>query len=558
MILFLCSWLHAKPQSLAPVVDAFQKEMNRGLELALENQPTPYWIEGNILDIHTSRTSTSNGELLYQNTSEIRRIRIDVRVGDSTFDNSNLDSYGYRGVVMTWLPLEDEPLALRRSIWLGIDRAYKDAVDTYAQKEAAWDNRIYPERPEMLSLTSINSIDSTDKVESLSMTWAQELSASLSTVWRDYDNLEYNEVLVSEQQVLEDTINTEGLHTSQSHSLYIIRAEVIAKAEDGNPLRDTRSWVFNDRESIISTQEMQQELVEMADWITTLQTAPIEDSYLGPVIFEGRAATEIFRQLLQSQISGTPPAAPIPDADGSIPQSIPLSRIGRRVLPVGWTVIDDANTEKQLPGHYTFDAQGVRPQRVELITSGVVQNLLMSRIPRETSTMSTGHARAVGSERFIAFPSIVTVEPKKHVSTQRLIRKGLQLSSQTGSEYILVVKYIEPFALTENFEIAFSGDEQLSGLTTPTVVVRRYADGHEEPVRGLRFVGVDRRVLKDIVLAGPQEDFIGMTDDSNGRYGLGPTSGQPVSWSVPSVLIEEVEMSGQGGGEQRILPPPTN
>ena len=114
------------------------------------------------------------------------------------------------------------------------------------------------------------------------------------------------------------------------------------------------------------------------------------------------------------------------------------------------------------------------------------------------------------------------------------------MSSQTGSDYILVVKYIEPFALTEDFEIAFSGDEQLSGLTKPTVVVRRYADGREEPIRGMRFVGVDRRILKDIVLAGPQQDFIGMTDHSSGRYGLGPTSGSLFLGPYPQFLSKKL------------------
>ena len=82
----------------------------------------------------------------------------------------------------------------------------------------------------------------------------------------------------------------------------------------------------------------------------------------------------------------------------------------------------------------------------------------------------------------------------------------------------MVIKYLEPLAASEDFEVAFTGDEQLSGLTTPSRVVRRYADGQEEPVRGLKFVGVDRRVLKDIVIAGPQQDYSGLMDDADGRY----------------------------------------
>lgn len=557
MILSLISLAIASENpSMSVAIEALQTEMTRGMaELTLDNQPTPYWMEGNIIDVRYSKTNSTSGEILFHDANRYRRLRLDVRVGDLSFDNSNIDSFSSRGTTMAWFPLDDDPIALRRPIWLSMDRAYKDAVDTYAQKVAAWETREYPDRPEMLSLQDIptmNSVDHSNIIDN----WSQETSLALSTSLKQYTELDDNEVLVYERSVVEDVVNSEGLHTSHTHSLYIIRAEAIAKATDGAMVRDTRSWIVTSPDELPSISEMQQELQMMAEWVLNLREAPIEQDYLGPVILEGNAATELFRQLLQAQMSGTPPAAPIPDRDGNIPPSVPSSRIGRRVLPQGWDVIDDGPAHPNLPGYYPFDAQGVAPQSVHVVQNGVVRDLLMSRIPREGFTESTGHARIEGRDRYLALPSIVQVTPDKHVSERKLTRKGLQLAKQTGSDYILVVKHIEPFALTYDFEIAFSGDEQLSGLTSPSVVVRRYADGREEPIRNARFVGVDKRVLKDIVLAGPQQEFMGRMDDSTGRYMIGATSGRPVSWSVPSILIEEMELNGQGGGQQYLLPHP--
>jgi len=93
-------------------------------------------------------------------------------------------------------------------------------------------------------------------------------------------------------------------------------------------------------------------------------------------------------------------------------------------------------------------------------------------------------------------------------------------------------------------------------MTIPLEVYRLYTDGREIPVRGASFVGVDKRVLRDIVLAGPQSNFIGLTDDHYGRYGLGYSGGIPMAWSAPSVLIAEMELRGQGGQELRVLPKP--
>ena len=50
-----------------------------------------------------------------------------------------------------------------------------------------------------------------------------------------------------------------------------------------------------------------------------------------------------------------------------------------------------------------------------------------------------------------------------------------------------------------SLEIAFSGDGPLAGLTQATEIYRLYADGRTEPVHSMKFIGVDRRVMRDIV-----------------------------------------------------------
>ena len=38
------------------------------------------------------------------------------------------------------------------------------------------------------------------------------------------------------------------------------------------------------------------------------------------------------------------------------------------------------------------------------------------------------------------------------------------------------------------------------------------------------------------------------------RYSMGLTGGLQVGWSVPELVISEMELIGQGGGEARLLP----
>jgi hypothetical protein len=106
--------------------------------------------------------------------------------------------------------------------------------------------------------------------------------------------------------------------------------------------------------------------------------------------------------------------------------------------------------------------------------------------------------------------------------------------------------------------MAFSGEGPLPGLTRPTEVVRRYADGREVPVRGAGFLGVDRRVLRDIALAGPSSNPTSVMDSAPGpgRFSVGTIGGLPTTWHVPAVLITELELRGSSGTEQRVIPRP--
>lgn len=546
----LVSWGYATP--ITPIM---QEEMQRGLtELTIEDQPRPYWISIQTTDKQSVMTVASNGSILQEKDDRTRRAIIDLRVGTPDFDNRNFDASSYNGMERVSLPIDNDSIAIKRELWLGLDSAYKDAIEGYSEKVSAWEGREYPKSIEMLPLTNIVSLPE----QSLPTTenWTTDYATQVSSVFSEYPFLDSNEVFVYHADYVKTLINTEGHQVSETFSQIVVAIEVTARAEDGTPMHTYRHWMEPNRESLPNINTIEEEARQMAGWLQTLQTAPIEEDYLGPVIFTQQPSMELFRQLLLSQLSATPPPSQMPDYDGTIPRVNPTARVGRRLLPLGWTVQDVTPAHPEEFGFYQYDDEGIAPVSTQLIDNGVVVNLLMSRIPRKNFDRSTGHGRADGLNRKVATPGVIEVRPKKHSSMRKLHKKGIQLAKQTGLDYVLVVQQIEPLCLTQNFEIAFSGDEQLSGLTVPTEVYRWYADGHTEPVRGLSFVGVDKKVLRDIVLAGEQGQFIATNDDIYNRYSVIPIDNIGTSWSTPSVLIGELELRGQGGQELRLLPPP--
>ena len=148
------------------------------------------------------------------------------------------------------------------------------------------------------------------------------------------------------------------------------------------------------------------------------------------------------RQFLHAQLSGTPPTSATPNADGTLPRNIPTARMGRRLLPWlerGRRCHDGPSTQRFLCLRCTRR----RSQACRVIEDGVVKDLLMTRIPRAEFTESTGMLGPSGGDRYVAFPSVVTVKLKRYTN-ERAVQKGVQLAKQTGNDYVFVIKTSNP------------------------------------------------------------------------------------------------------------------
>lgn len=542
------------------IMTAAEAEMKRAMAgLRLPDQPPPYLVKVEALDGNVATASASFGVLTSYDAGPYRTLRSEVRVGSYALDNSNFAGpYGDdAGVDSRGLPEDDEVIALQREMWLSLDHAYKGAAETYSAKLSARQGDT-TEHPPDLSKESplVTRPLSPRPVDGVLI---QNLVQALSRVGRDVPGIESSDAVARDWQGVRLICSSEGTRAWLPTGYTVVRVEIDARAGDGARIVDERSWVVSSPDHLPSLDQMKAAVRDMASWVQAMIQAPVEQDYLGPVLFEQPAAVELFRQLVAADISGTPPVED-PSEDPSNQRTVPTARIGRRLLPLGWSVVDDPRAIPGAAGAYDYDFEGVAAQRVHAVVDGVVRNLLMSRVPRKDIHHSNGHGRSLGTDRRVGMPAVVEVEPRKSVSSRRLRKRALQLARQAGLDYVLVVRRMEPPALSSDFQIAFSGDAPLSGLTRPLEAYRLYPDGREQPVRGLSFVGVDRRSLRDIDSAGHPGDPVGVLDTAAGpdRYTIGPVGGLPATWVVPPVVITELELRGHGGHETRLLPPPPN
>jgi hypothetical protein len=179
---------------------------------------------------------------------------------------------------------------------------------------------------------------------------------------------------------------------------------------------------------------------------------------------------------------------------------------------------------------------------VQLVTDGIVTDLLMSRVPRKGMQGTNGHGFGGLSARAVGKSTMTTVRPPRAASGTALVKRGLKISAAYGHDYVLVVRRLQdPSTLGVGDPDAWKRRGGAS-IPSPVAVRRVYADGREEVLRGARFVAVERWALRDIVAAGRVVTSDYLTSLDGDDSGLGPTGGRPCRMVAPAVLIGELEL----------------
>jgi hypothetical protein len=134
-----------------PVLRAMGDELDRSItELKLNDLDKPYFIQYTVYDDEDFTASATFGALSRSSPTHQRLVWAQVRVGGYDFDNTGYaGGRGGNGSAGSgaYTTLDDDYNALRHSLWLTTDAAYKSAVETIAQKRAYTQNRTTQDDP---------------------------------------------------------------------------------------------------------------------------------------------------------------------------------------------------------------------------------------------------------------------------------------------------------------------------------------------------------------------------------------------------------------------------
>ncbi|PYU34939.1 MAG: hypothetical protein DMG31_05000 [Acidobacteria bacterium] len=568
-------------KTLAALHDELERSKNR---LVLPGQQHPYFIEYRLLDLDERVISAEFGALLSSSTTRNRFMSVDVRVGNYKVDSSNfLSGEGFRGFLGSTgtVGIDRDYDSLRQDLWLATDQAYKQALDSFSNKQAAL--RALANAPTVDDFSqeaAVVMVEPRVEPDWTSRNWEAE-ARTVSAVLKSYPELYNSRVTYHLIYATSYLVTTEGTQIRTSRSLAAIEASLGTQADDGMPLHNFLAVYVNRPAQLPAAEAVRQQLDSKGKELAALRMAPPVHDYDGPMLFEARAAGSLLAQVLAPSVGGARPPVSMNTRFEQMMQALGgrsewMGRIGQRVLPLTVDLTDDP-TVQQFEGHdliasYQIDQDGVRAQKAALVQNGLLKELLMSRRPGPDLDRSNGHGRST----FLAMPrpmlSNLFFNSSSGESAADLRRKFLEACKQNGQQFGLLVREMD------NPVIASSSQEELSdslatlasgapnGDRMPLLVYRVNAsDGREELVRGALISQLTVRNLRTLLGSGNDNTvfYYAQSQDAEtagtalGAFGSA-NGGVPSDVIAPSLLFEEVEVRGPHGEPRRtpLVPPP--
>ncbi|WP_294142820.1 metallopeptidase TldD-related protein [uncultured Sanguibacteroides sp.] len=548
LFLFLLFLPGAFGQEQDKLLQLLKQELAYDMKELQKQEFPPYHMNFRVLDDRNVNISSSFGATMSVQDYRTRMLVPQIRLGDTLLDNFKYNYMGtapdqrrsYRGSL---LPLEDEngEDGIRQAIWSEVIKRYNFALDMY----------------EKAKTQSTVSVDNEDKAPCFSSTpvekyyeapipaekqaidvkaWEKRLN-EVSSIFKESSLLQEGQASLSFRVLRTYFVNTEGTEVVQNRTYARIIISASMKAEDGMDLPLNLSYFAYELKDLPSNERLIADAEDMVKRLNILRTAPVVDPYTGPAILSGPASGVFFHEIFGHRLEG--------HRMKSGGQTF-KKMVGEQVLPTDFQVYSDPTLRQYagdyMNGFYLYDDEGVKARRVDVVTNGILQEFLMSRVPLEGFPHSNAHGRTAGGGDPVSRQANLVVETTNPQTEAQLRQMLIEEAKKQGKEYGYYFKEV-----TSGFTFTGEGGSLNSFNVTPLEVYRVYVDGRpDELVRGVDLIGTPLSMFSNIVAGGDRPSvFTGMCGAESGWV--------PVTASSPMIFVNKIET--QRREKSRQLPP---
>jgi hypothetical protein len=199
-----------------PILKAMREELDRSkAQLKMDKVAAPYYIEYRIGDVEEWTAEAAFGALRQDQKVHGRSARVVVRVGDYKQDSY----YGPGMGVVEFAPLDNDPVAIRRELWLATDAAYKAASEALASKKALL-SQFTADQPfdDFAKAAPLEYVGSLVKLEFSPEPWKESLEKA-TNLYRSNLKIQSVSGFLRFRAVNEYFVNTEGTSTRQGYAV---------------------------------------------------------------------------------------------------------------------------------------------------------------------------------------------------------------------------------------------------------------------------------------------------------------------------------------------------
>jgi TldD protein len=194
-----------------------------------------------------------------------------------------------------------------------------------------------------------------------------------SAVYKSDPDIETSQASLRFEAVNRYFVNSEGTVIRSGQNLYEMLVSSTTQAFDGMSLSPESAFNVANINELPSVAAFVARAQKLAATLRDLRAAPlVEEEYRGPVLFSANAATRVFADLIGDNILGSKPEL----GKNARTTGAFAASYKSRVLPEFISVVSDPTIStyagRALLGHYEFDDEGVRAQKVSLIEKGML------------------------------------------------------------------------------------------------------------------------------------------------------------------------------------------
>ncbi len=534
LFLLLASGLWGQPKA----VMVLEEELNRNFTALKKLDPAPYFIGYQMTEQEAASVTASQGALQGSSTARGRVLDVSIRVGDAKLDNyRQIRGDRPQFASATAMPLEDEPNALRRRVWLETDRVYRGAaqrlmnIRTNQQVKLEGEDKSgdFSAAPPVVKYETVPALNFEKNL------W-QDRARKWSRFFLDKPEVLASSVSVVGQREVKTLVTTEGTRLVHGRQYARILISARGKASDGMNLGASETIEAEDMGKLPDEKTVQKAVEKVYQKLAGLLKAPLAEPYTGPAILSGKAAGVFFHEIFGHRIEGHR------QKDETEGQTF-TKMVGQKILPDFLSVKMDPTLKRlagtDLYGWYNFDDEGVVARPVSVVKNGVLENFLMSRSPINGFVQSNGHGRKQAGAEVVARQSNLIVESSKMLTNSELRKALVEEVKRQNKPYGLFFEEVSSgFTITSRRGLqAFS--------VFPVMVYKVFPDGRpDQLIRGADIVGTPLTSFSKIVQTSNEVTVF------NGYCGA--ESGQvPVSASSPALMVSEIEVSLRERSQER-------